>query len=312
MKTRQWISLLLALCCLFLLSPSLAEEPGDFDMDSLESMRVVHCKEWVSLRKTSDPNSRRLAKVPLDAVVSSCIRDKNGMIFCKYEDQYGFIMEKYLEPFWKKYAAESYCGYASFPVSLSLLVDEGDTELDWEKYGVRVLANHYEDSESGEFLLLGVFAGEAVSASWSYMLAMPSPGELQGLTAFIGGTPTDPRVMVYHADRGLYMLDLVTGEIQWTLPPEVCPLGGNNTVAVSPEGIIYMAGYQGPHPVAISPDGQVLWESAPDDDRLLRPHAMTLTETSLDVTYAGPEDDQELIASFDLSSGRLTGVKKLP
>ena len=310
MSFRKWFSLLLALCLLLAVLPAAARDYGDDDgIESVESMRVVRCKEWVSLREKSDTSSRRLAKVPLGAVVNSCIRDGSGMVFCKYEGEYGFILEEYLEPFWKQAAGQMYRGKCPLPMTLNLFVDEADTELDWEKYGVRVLANHYGDSDGTEALILGVFAGDAVTPSWTYMLVLPDSGELQGLTAFMGGTAADPQVMVYHCELGLTMLDLVTGEEKWTLSPADCSLGAGNAKAVSDDGIVYITGYYGPHPVANSAEGTVLWKAESSDGRLVWPYVVAIAEDRIRVKYRSQEDNA-FLAEYDLN-GNLTGVQAI-
>lgn len=64
------------------------------------NMRVVNCKDFVSLRAKRDQSSARLAKVPLGALVLAYPEagEENGFIQCVYRDEYGFILSKYLQP----------------------------------------------------------------------------------------------------------------------------------------------------------------------------------------------------------------------
>ena len=64
------------------------------------NMRVVNCKEFVSLREQRSTGSARLAKVPLGALVLAFPEkgQENGFIWCLYQDQYGYILAEYLEP----------------------------------------------------------------------------------------------------------------------------------------------------------------------------------------------------------------------
>ncbi len=63
------------------------------------NMRVVKCKEYVSLRESRSVSSKRLAKVPLGAVVLAYPEyEENGFIPCVYHDEYGFILSEYLRP----------------------------------------------------------------------------------------------------------------------------------------------------------------------------------------------------------------------
>ncbi len=64
------------------------------------NMRVANCKEYVSLREKRSASSKRLAKVPLGALVLAYpgAGDENGFIACTYHGQEGFILAEYLEP----------------------------------------------------------------------------------------------------------------------------------------------------------------------------------------------------------------------
>ncbi len=64
------------------------------------NMRVVKCKEFVSLREKRSKSSKRLAKVPLGALVLAFPEagEENGFIFCSYHDEYGYILSEYLRP----------------------------------------------------------------------------------------------------------------------------------------------------------------------------------------------------------------------
>lgn len=58
-------------------------------------MYIVNCNEWVSLREYRDTSSRRLAKVPLGAVVRNCY--ESGLFtLCEYRGTYGYILSEYL------------------------------------------------------------------------------------------------------------------------------------------------------------------------------------------------------------------------
>ena len=58
---------------------------------------VVNCTDWVSLREAPDGSSKRVAKVPLGAVVTECIYYLSGeYILCKYNGSSGYISAAYL------------------------------------------------------------------------------------------------------------------------------------------------------------------------------------------------------------------------
>ncbi len=64
------------------------------------TMMVDNCEEWVSLRDGPGTGCKRLAKVPLFALVTdaqwSPICDK--YIYCCYDGQFGYILSQYLVP----------------------------------------------------------------------------------------------------------------------------------------------------------------------------------------------------------------------
>ena len=81
------------------------EELSGFDGAALHreqgpNMRVVNCKESVSLREKRSKTSARLAKVPLGALVLAFpdAGDENGFLLCMYHNQYGYILAEYLAP----------------------------------------------------------------------------------------------------------------------------------------------------------------------------------------------------------------------
>ncbi|MBQ3761089.1 MAG: SH3 domain-containing protein [Clostridia bacterium] len=62
---------------------------------SLPDQRVAGCEYWVSLRLSPSTSATRLAKVPLGAKVTNCV--KNGsFVKCTYNGQTGYILAKYL------------------------------------------------------------------------------------------------------------------------------------------------------------------------------------------------------------------------
>ncbi len=64
------------------------------------NMRVVKCKDYVSLRSGPSKSSKRLARIPLGASVLALPKagEVNGFVWCTYHDEYGYILSEYLEP----------------------------------------------------------------------------------------------------------------------------------------------------------------------------------------------------------------------
>ena len=63
------------------------------------NMRVVNCKEFVSLRETRSTSAPRLMKVPLGAKVLAFPEygDAKGFIYCVYQGEEGYILKDYLQ-----------------------------------------------------------------------------------------------------------------------------------------------------------------------------------------------------------------------
>ncbi len=68
--------------------------------DQGPNMRVVKCKEFVSLRETRSTSAKRLAKVPLGELVLAFPEygEENGFIYCVYHGEEGYILSEYLQP----------------------------------------------------------------------------------------------------------------------------------------------------------------------------------------------------------------------
>lgn len=62
----------------------------------LPNQMVIHCSEWVSLRKEPNTSSTRLAKVPLGGVVTECVSWMGSFVCCTYMGQRGYIASEYL------------------------------------------------------------------------------------------------------------------------------------------------------------------------------------------------------------------------
>ena len=139
------------LCLLLLITVLCAAAAGGIaSSDSLTwygTMMVDHCEEWVSLRSAPDTASRRLAKVPLFALVTDARWQPawGDFIFCVYGDLEGYILSRYLEP-WSDPEPEE-AVYAS-PLGFSFTYDPSVMSVD------------EESSEDGQSLLVSVDTGD--------------------------------------------------------------------------------------------------------------------------------------------------------
>lgn len=66
------------------------------DKDEGEQRYVTNCDSFISLRSGPSTSSSRLAKIPLNAKVTSLGSVGKGMEYVYYDGQYGFVLSKYL------------------------------------------------------------------------------------------------------------------------------------------------------------------------------------------------------------------------
>ena len=195
-------------------------------------LRIVNCQDWVSLRSAPSTQAERLAQVPLGALVTGECDYYSDFSYCSYGGVSGYILNQYLEA-----------------PALAAQVD-GRTIIAERSY-----------AGSGEVMELVCLDANG-SELWKRVFQSPYSTELDCTDAFMAGTAAEPMVLVHVSGVGLTALDLYTGQEKWTLGEDVVSLGGSLSCAVAEDGTVYLGGYYGPDPVAISVDGEVLWQSS--------------------------------------------------
>ena len=196
------------------------------------AMRIVNCQDWVSLRSAPNTQAKRLAQIPLGAYVTGEYDYDSDFSPCSYEGVSGYILNEYLEE------PALYAQVGSFTV------------LGERSY-----------SDSGEVMEITCLDSSG-SEAWKRVFQSPYQTELNCTDAFVAGTAEAPMVLVHVSGVGLTALDPETGSDLWTLGDDVVNLGGSLSCAVGEDGTAYIGGYYGPDPVAISVDGELLWQSS--------------------------------------------------
>ena len=263
----------------------------------LGAMRVMYCDDYVSLRELPDKTSRVLARVPLDAIVLYCSNNIKRyapgkyrqqyplFIRCEYEGQEGYILKKYLRRAPEYEPAETKVSN-ELTTRTELLGSETDTRetvLNWQENNLSVMAT-YESKAGWENLRIGCFVDE--EPIWGYTESVKGLGPSRSLQVYMGGTEDEQQVYVYDAGYGLTVLDLMDGMDIWTLEKGNCPLG-DAAVFANDEmtGTVYIAGTDGPDPVAISSAGFILWRSETDNPDVYGPKEIRLNPNDIEVTY---------------------------
>lgn len=303
---------LLLFVMLFLSTVSVAAAdrvPQEKPANYIGAMRVVWCKEFVSLREEPSKTSKRLAEVPLGAIVYSCLDIGSAKFYqCEYEGQTGYVLRGYLVP-----APECEPALSS-SVSRKMTMEEvtgtGEVVLDWKDYNMSVVAAHEwvtEDRKEWEVLRIGCFIND--SPIWGHEERAERIGQYDMLKVFIGGVTDDWQIMVFNGAYGLSQLDLLSGKERWCVTVANCPMGNAAATAVDDKGTVYLAGTDGPDPVAISLAGEVLWKSSIDNPEIYGPYEITPENGNLLVKYESGMENGYKLVTLD-GSGMLISVKE--
>ena len=229
------------------------------------TMTVVDCEEWVSLREVPGVGGRRLARVPVGAIVTDAewVPLYDQFIHCSYGGQTGYILGRYLAPGWDVFSGVVFSERRD---GLTVTAERGC-------------------SGRGESLRI-VCTDDRGGTHWTWRVDTDRVTELESVTAFMGGTRRSPRVMAYAAGRGLTALDFATGKVQWTLLPTVADLGGSISHVLAEDGTLFVGGYYGPDPVAVSIRGDVLWRAESGSADIFWLDAMELRDGDIAAHYA--------------------------
>lgn len=228
-----------------------------------QRMLVVYCQEWVSLRAQPDTNSERLAEVKLYEFVDNCQDAGNGFIECEANGQRGYILSDYLVPvnFEVRTAGDSLQGSNIRDDRSSF--GESAWSLDFAQEDLHVLCERTWTG-GAEAMNVSCFDGSG-SFVWGLYTSIGLATELDGTAAFAGGTGDRPLVIVSSMPLGLAAIEPSSGRLLWAKDFAMGELGGGMSTAVDEDGTMYLGGYYGPDPMAISVDGDVLWRSDIDD-----------------------------------------------
>ena len=163
------------------------------------------------------------------------------------------------------------------------------------------------EGKDSEILRIGCFLdGEPL---WGHVETVENNGQHSLLKVFIGGTEDDPQVMLFDGGYGLTMIDLLSGKEKWTVNIGNCPMGDAAVTAVNDIGVIYLAGTDGPHPVAISADGHVLWRSEISNPSVYEPYEMEVVNGLILVKYRSGMTDGYKLVTLD-GTGELMEIRE--
>ncbi len=200
----------------------------------------------------ADVNASVLAEIPAGETLSNCYTYNSEFVYCEYRGMIGYVSATELVNMDTSVAAQRIDEthfmhaervYGDYDETMTVRVDDAD--------------------------------GNTV---WQTTLYQPNATELDSTCAFVNNKNGAAMVMLYNAAEGLSAANALTGEILWTLSTETVDLGAGICYAVDGYGTMYIGGFYGPDPVAISRDGEVLWQSDSGRDDVSWLYKITLDE----------------------------------
>lgn len=290
---RRFAAVLLLIVSLVMLDTS-----ADAAAVITETMRVVKCESWVSLREKPAQNSTRLKQVPLGAVVYHCVKDVKGFAFCQYEGTYGYILFEYLEPIdSRQYEFKSTDDF----LTIDELQNRGEGILDWKEYNIRILAcREFESKTGAESVYMGCYIDK--KPVWAFQKDITHSWSTPVIQIFMGGKKQDPYVLLFDRTSGLSALDLLSGEAVWKLEFGDYPLRDISAYATGDDGTLYIAEKARHKLTAVSRKGRVLWSSSIQDSTVDDPLEIRLSKDEIEIIHQNGKH-----AHFDYT-GALSGV----
>ena len=279
-----------------------------------DTMQVINCNEWVSLRQLPSSKSPQLVKVPLGAVVTGCEQVSDKFIACNYDGKSGYIMKDYLGEYTgfgdepgpdvddpepeEDLPAEGeedvnpFLKFSDAAPSWQELTLTGEPVLD-EYVGEYYVIARYAATINTEWLYAACYDAEKQPV-WSTMTACDGRTELTGVDAFIAGTADDPLLVIFTVGEGFkaYAVGPVKAEV-WTLEDEnALSVSGCLVHVLDEDGTIYACGYYDNAPICISRWGDFIWAGVNENAEIYWPYRMDLTAEGVDVYYdCIPEDE---------------------
>ena len=138
-------------------------------------------------------------------------------------------------------------------ISCEDLLNCREVVFEFEKDGYKVIA--CRDREFEEDLRVGCYKdGNQV---WGYMTSVFSLSELNETEIFLAGLDTVPKLVIFNSYMGMYMIDPVTGVIDWKIEEPDLPLTGSLSYMIDGFGNMFLKGKYDVDVIKITMDGIV-------------------------------------------------------
>ena len=296
-----------------------------------DTMTVYNCDQWVSLREKASASATRLARVPLGARVTGCVYSGYEWVYCKYGGMWGYIQAAYLygasspatqvpvtippmtaAPVWitptpaPSYAQRSFDSLPALP-AYSDFTATGANILDVTTLsGLNVIVQ-YTDNDGKERIMAACYDA-LKNCLWSTRNESELPLVEGRLTwAMMGGTATDPQLILFVAGKGLYSYSIKPYmEVRWMLQRFMTPLMTSATTnATAMDGTVYIACDNVLY--AIAPEGTVRFMARHEHQNIHWPAEIDIGVNTVTVCYDSGETDDDLYdtVTFDLEGNEL-------
>lgn len=289
-------------------------------------MQVTECEEWVSLREYPDVNSARIAQIPLGSYIYDCQWYSDEFVFGQIDGQWGYVLSQYLtlvdvvpgyedgdygDGYDSSYEDPDYGefegrwteddiphGYFNYtPLPYDTITKDGIEVINYSIKGYTILASRLYDL--GEVMRVGCYVN-GTKPHWGYVTSVDTITESSATEAFLAGTAENPRVMIYNSVKGLYMIDLETGEVLWNRTSEELGLYGSLCYAVDENGTMYLAGYLGTDIIGVSLDGDILWRNDAEYSDIYWPYRIRVMDDEVVVDYESGTKDGHYVVAYGL------------
>ena len=293
-----------------------------------DSMEVINCEDWVSLREKARTSATRLAKVPLGSSVTGCVQISDEWVYCKYGGMWGYVQIAYLKNTYQPtqyvppvtvapyitptpttnttlpYYLRSFDSLSATP-SYADFTATGANVVDYTSPdGLNVIAQlTNQDKER----IMAVCYDAGRNFLWSVRNESSLPLVEGRLTwAMIGGTVSDPQLIIFVADKGLFSYSIKRYmEVRWIIRrAEVPQMNSATCYNIASDGTLYIMSDTTLY--SISADGTLLWSTDKAHDDIYWQSEIIVNKNTIEVCFdSNPDPDYYATIVYDLYGNEL-------
>ena len=279
-----------------------------------DAMEVINCESWVSLREKARTSATRLARVPLGSSVTGCVQISDDWVYCKYGGMWGYVQIAYLKNTWQPQPTPYVPSFTFAPAVTAAPASVTSAPYYMRAFDSLPPAPSYEafsatganvvdyTSPSGLHVVaqLAVEDQERIMAAcydagfnylWSVRSDCTLPLVEGRLTwAMIGGTPDDPQLIIFTADKGLFSYSVKRYlEVRWILRrADVPAMNAATCYNVAEDGTLYIMSDSTLYSIAA--DGTLRWAAAKAHDDIYWQSEIIINDSTVEVCFDSSAD----------------------